>query len=148
MSELSERGATREQLMQLEKTMKGMEGCLGENPFELDHYFAKGVYGRKLTIPKGHFVVGKIHKYSHIVMFLTGDITVVSEQGRNRIQAPYIAVSPAGAKRAFYAHEDTMMMTFHGTECEDIDKIEDELTCCSYDELPMGETMKTIEEDK
>lgn len=141
-------GVTRDQLMELHKTVEAMPENLGENPYPLEHYFAKGLYGRKLTIPQGHLVVGKIHKYSHLVIFLTGDVMVVSEESRQRVKAPAVFNSPEGAKRAFYAYEDTTFMTVHATECEDVDYIEEALIAKDYDELKLTqEDIKAITEE-
>lgn len=125
----------RNQIIDLEATIKDMDGSLGVDPFPLEHYFAKGLYARQLTIPKGFVVVGKIHKFSHFVFYCRGDVTVVSEQGRERIDKPCIRISPEGAKRAFYAHEETVMMTIHAVESEDLDEIEQAIIAEDFAEI-------------
>jgi len=56
-----------------------------------------------------------------------GDLSVLTEEGIQRVQAPFTIVSPAGTKRIAYAHEDTVWTTIHGTHETDLDKIESDL---------------------
>ncbi len=112
------------------------------------HRFSRGVYARELFIPAGTVLTGRIHKYSQINILLRGDISVLTEDGIKRIQAPFVIESPPGTKRAGYAHEDTVWMTICGTDTTDPDVLEDELTTRSYAEyeafctglLEQGET--------
>lgn len=98
------------------------------------HRFSRGVYCRELFIPQGTVLTGRIHKYSQINILLRGDISVLTEEGVKRLHAPVVFESPAGAKRAGYAHEDTVWLTICGTETTDPDVLEDELTTRSYGE--------------
>lgn len=98
------------------------------------HRFSRGVYCRELFIPKGTVLTGRIHKHSQINILLRGDISVLTEDGVKRLQAPVVFESPAGAKRAGYAHENTVWLTFCGTDTTDPDVLEDELTTRSYAE--------------
>lgn len=88
------------------------------------HYFSQGVYARELFIPKGTLLTGKIHKYAQLNIMSAGDISVLTDDGVQRVQAPFTIVSPAGTKRIAYAHEDTVWTTIHGTDETDVDKIE------------------------
>ena len=98
------------------------------DPGELhvEHYFAAGVYGRAIYIPKGVFLTGKIHKYPQINVLVSGDLTVMTEEGAKRVKPPFVVVSPAGTKRIAYANEDTVWLTLHGTHETDVDKIEEQ----------------------
>lgn len=98
------------------------------------HRFSRGVYCRELFIPKDTVLTGRIHKFSQINILLRGDISVLTESGIKRMKAPQVFESPAGAKRAGYAHEDTVWLTICGTETTDPDVLEDELTTRSYAE--------------
>lgn len=82
----------------------------------LRHFFAKGLYARELTIPKHCVLTGKIHKHQHINIIVKGDISVATEHGTRRIQAPYVMVSEPGTKRAGFAHEETIWITVHACE--------------------------------
>lgn len=90
------------------------------------HYFSQGVYARELFIPKGTTLTGKIHKYSQLNIMSKGDMSVLTEDGIVRVQAPFTIISPPGTKRIAYAHEDTVWTTIHGTEETDVHKIEDQ----------------------
>jgi quercetin dioxygenase-like cupin family protein len=98
------------------------------------HRFSRGVYARELFIPKGTVLTGRIHKHSQINILLSGDISVLTEDGVKRLLAPVVFESPPGAKRAGYAHEDTVWLTICGTDTTDPDVLEDELTTRSYAE--------------
>lgn len=98
------------------------------------HRFSRGVYCRELFIPKETVLTGRIHKHSQINILLRGEISVLTESGVKRLQAPVVFESPAGAKRAGYAHEDTVWLTICGTDTTDPDALEDELTTRSYAE--------------
>lgn len=90
----------------------------------VEHLFAKGVYARELFIKKDTYLTGKIHKYSQLNILLAGDISVLTENGIERVKPPFRVVSPAGTKRIAYAHEDSIWLTVHGTEETDLEKIE------------------------
>lgn len=84
----------------------------------LEHFFAQGLYARQLTIPKDCVLTGAIHKFEHINVLLKGDMTVVTEDGPRRIQAPYVMVSRPGTKRAGFAHEESIWLTVHACEAK------------------------------
>ena len=95
--------------------------------FPLEHHISNGVYTRSLTIPKGVMITGKIHTKGCITILLKGDITVMSDEGMQRIKAPYITSSAADIKRAGYTHEESIFVTIHATELTEIEDIEKEL---------------------
>jgi hypothetical protein len=101
------------------------------------HTFIQGVYIRELAVPKGAIVVGKLHKQEHVFILSAGDVTVLTERGIERLRAPYQMTCGAGAKRAFYAHEDTVMLTVHRTDETDLEKIEAQLIANDYAELEL-----------
>src|SRR5687767_14598526 len=79
------------------------------------HHFAERTYGRELFIPKGTVLTGKIHKYSQLNVLVSGELSVLTEDGIKRVKPPFIVVSPPGTKRIAYAHEDSIWLTVHGT---------------------------------
>lgn len=102
----------------------------------LVHHWAPGLYAREMRIPAGTALTGKIHKTEHVNMILAGDITVFDEQnGTKRIKAPYTFVSKPGARRAGYAHEDTVWICVHPTKETDLAKIEEEVIASSQEEV-------------
>lgn len=88
------------------------------------HYFSQGVYAREITIPKGTVLTGKIHKYPQLNIMSKGEMSVLTEDGIKRVKAPFTVVSPGGTKRIAYAHEESVWTTIHGTEENDLEKIE------------------------
>lgn len=107
------------------------------------HYFSPGVYAREITIPAGTVLTGKIHKYAQLNILSKGDISVLTEDGIKRVQAPFTIVSPAGTKRIAYAHEDCVWTTIHGTEETDLEKLEEHFIAQSDEEyLAFHETLQ------
>jgi hypothetical protein len=99
------------------------------------HYFGHKSYVRQLFLPKHTVLTGKIHKFDQINILLSGDISVLTEEGVIRIQAPYVFESKAGAKRAGFAHEDSVWLTVHGTDKTNVNEIEDEVISKSFEEF-------------
>lgn len=91
----------------------------------VEHLFTEGVYARRLGIPAGVILTGKIHKFSQLNILLKGEIDVLIYDRVQRIKAPFIVVSPAGTKRIMRAISDCEWLTIHGTHETDVDKIED-----------------------
>lgn len=110
----------------------------------LKHTFAPGVYVREILIPRGMFVVGKIHKHAHPNFLMKGEVTVITESGgRERLKAPLSMISPPGTKRVVFAHEDTVWITIHPTGETDLAKIEEHVIAKSFEEY---EDFKRLEE--
>jgi hypothetical protein len=57
-------------------------------------------------------------------MVIKGDITLVTEQGRKRVQGPYQVVCAPGTKRAGHAHTETVCTNIHITEETDLVALE------------------------
>jgi len=131
----SEELVRRNDIITLQNAILEMDENLGEDPFPLTHHFAPGIYAREIFIPGGYVIIGKIHKHNHFIIFLDGDVTIVSEKGKEHITKPGIMISPMGIKRAVYANKDSRIITIHPTEETDLDKIEDEVIAKDYSEL-------------
>lgn len=127
----------RDGIKDLETQMKEMPNQL-ELP--LKHHFSKDLYGRELLIPAGTLLVGKIHKHQSLNILASGDISLLTEEGTKRVQAPYIVVSQPGIKRVGYAHTDCVWITVHATKETDLEKIEDEVIAKDYDDVALTET--------
>lgn len=117
-----------EKLLNMEKVMQECE----QVDIKITHHFAPGVYAREMFVPKGVVLTGKIHRYSHLNIMSQGEFTLVTEDGHKRVKAPYSFVSEPGAKRAFYAHEDSVWTTIHPTDETDLEKLEQELIIEDY----------------
>ena len=112
--------AIRSQVFEIEEWMREMP----QLDLPVKHHFSKSVYGRELFIPKDTILTGQIHKYSQLNVLVSGDLSVLTEDGVKRVQPPFITVSPPGTKRIAYAHEDSIWLTVHGTDETDLDRIE------------------------
>ena len=123
----------RDLVLQMEEMIKQLPPA--EAP--VTHGFAPGIYARKMFIPAGVALTGKVHKYAHWNIILRGRIRVVTEQGLREIVAPAMFVSPPMTKRAGFALEDTEWVTLHPTEETDPDKIEKEVVVDSYEQMQL-----------
>ena len=94
---------------------------------QTDHTFGPGFYARTITIPAGVTLTGKIHATEHIFIVSKGDITLVTEDGSRRVQAPFQMVCRPGLKRAGHAHAETVCTNVHITTETDLARIEAEL---------------------
>jgi len=90
----------------------------------LKHHFSQGLYARELFIPKGTLLTGKVHKFEQLNIMSQGDMSVLTEDGIVRVQAPFTVVSPPGTKRIAFAHEDTVWTVILATEETDVAKLE------------------------
>jgi len=114
-----------EKLDQLEKVLS-IEAWMKEQPqlnLKVVNYFSHGVYARELHIPAGTLLTGEIHKLENFNILSKGDISVLTDDGMKRVEAPFSIVSPPGTKRIAFAHTDCIWTTIHGTFETDIDKI-------------------------
>jgi hypothetical protein len=122
----------------VEKRLEQRPDAVYADYFPLRHSFAEGVYLRELYVPKGMFLVTKLHRVAYFSFLMFGDLTVLTEEGGKRIQGPCIIPSAAGAKRIAFAHEDFIWATVHPNpdNCTDIEKLEAEIHVeGGYDEL-------------
>lgn len=131
----------RSKIMELEASMRQQEGAVvGDGPAVITHYFAPGIYCREMFVPAGYALVGKIHKTKHICILSKGKVTVADGETLNTYEAPTTIVSPVGAKRAIYAHEDSVWTNVHSTGHKEqieseLESIEKELIAESFEEL-------------
>jgi hypothetical protein len=117
-----------------------LEAAMFEQPqveIEATHTFADGLYAREIEIKAGTLLTGKIHKFEHINIVSKGSISVLTENGAKRIEAPCAFVSPPGTKRVGYAHEDTVWTTVHAlpNNVRDPERAEDFLVTMCYDDV-------------
>ena len=139
----------RENILTVEAGMMKMaeEGII-ENTLPdctLTHYYAPidenygcGTYGRQMFIPKGTYIIGRIHRHQHLNFIMKGKVSVSTEFGPKYFQAPCVFVSEVGLKRAVIAEEDTVWVTVHLTKHlgeENLDAAVEEITVATYKEL-------------
>lgn len=87
----------------------------------VDHYFAQGLYGRRIYVPGGTTVVTKVHMTQHITIALKGKCTMFDENGqRSIIEAPGMWVTEPGTYRAIYCHDNVEWVTVHASDKTDV----------------------------
>lgn len=92
-----------------------------------EHFFANGMYCRKMSAAAGTLIVGKVHLQEHFFMVLSGELEVRSEQGNAHIKAGDVFVSQPGMKRVGLALTDVVVVNVHRTDSTDLDEIEREV---------------------
>lgn len=135
----------RAEILQLEDSMRVLPDAQTPEDMErlLEHFFAPHVYGRKMLIPAGFTVVGKIHKHAHLNVITRGVVKVVTEFGDEVYTGPRIWVSEPGTKRAVHAIEETEWLTIHPNldDTQDLAALEEYViaeTFEEYDTLRLG----------
>ena len=131
----------RARVLELEAAMLAVPDQVSIEP---KHYFAPGLYAREVMVPKDTLAVGKIHRTEHISVISKGDVSILTEHGVIRVQAPYTLIAKPGTKRAVYAHEDTVWTTFHPSEETDLVKLEEKIIAPSYAALLQEEPRKQL----
>lgn len=101
----------------------------------LRHFFADGCYIREIFNPAGEVIITKIHKVSHPFFLMKGTMSILTEDGEQRISAPFYSITKAGTKRLIYAHTDCVFVTVHATDKTDIKEIEKDIAAETYGEL-------------
>lgn len=121
---LTEQPTLRTQVERLEQAII-REGEPVELPVQ--HGFGPGFYARSLFIPAGTVLTGKVHATEHIFMVTQGDISLTTDDGAVRVQAPFQCIGKPGSKRAGFAHTDTVCVNIHITNETDLGRLEAEL---------------------
>ncbi len=130
---------SRTEASRLEKIMLAMP----QVKIKVIEHWSRGVYAREIHIPAGTALTGRIHKFANLNILSKGEMSVTTDAGVARVQAPFTVVSPPGTKRIAYAHTDCVWTTIHGTDETDTDLIEVEFTAGSEQEyLTFAEALK------
>lgn len=125
--------ATRERIMELQDHLAAMP----QIDLPLRHFFANGLYMRELYVPAGVCAVGRVHKHDQITTIM-GDCTIVTPgEAPVRVTGYEVSETPAGVKRAVYAHKDTWITSVHQNpdNLRDPDALVAQLTVPNYDQL-------------
>lgn len=135
----------RELITQMERQAQAGEAKGEPIEIPITHHFSKSVYAREMRVPKGSLIIGKIHKFENLNILSSGEVSVLSIDGVIRVKAPFTIVASPGAKRVFFAHEDSVWTTIHGTDDKDLDKIENEFIAKTYADVPqLAERSKNV----
>ena len=134
---MKEVARARANILHLEEAMKELEGYdkEGKEICRITHYHAPGLYGREMWMPADCLITGKIHKTEHICVLSKGKVTVSDGGEVNTYEAPATIISKVGAKRAIYAHEESVWTNFHATELNDPEEIEADIIAQTFEEL-------------
>ena len=101
----------------------------------LKHTFADGQYIREIFNPAGLFIVTKIHNKTHPFFLMQGEMSIFSQDGVERISAPYYGITKVGTKRAIYTHTECIFVTVHATDKLNIEDVEEEVIAKSFDDV-------------
>ena len=112
--------------------------------FPLTHSFSDGVYIREMSMKKNTIVIGKIHNRTHTWFLMKGNLLVLTEGGANNYIAPTYVNATAGSRRIIKALEDSVFINVHPNpeNTTDIDKLEKELICSSYEQYEQYKQIK------
>lgn len=110
----------------LQRAMQSMPQA-GPDELQTDHFFAEGMYARRLFRKAGVLIVGKVHRREHFYIVTKGSVRVTTDSGVRVLCAGDVLVSAPGTKRACLALEDSVCMTVHRTDKKNLAKIEKEL---------------------
>jgi hypothetical protein len=73
------------------------------------HHFGDNLYVREITLKKGTFFTGRVHKLRHVSLILKGHMTLWTPiKGIHDVRGPLIEEVEPGMKRVGYVHEDTV----------------------------------------
>lgn len=117
-----------------EEILKTQHECVLDQ-VPITHHFSKDVYAREMKLKKGMYLVGKIHKFQNLNILSEGEVSIISIDGAMKIKAPHTFVASAGAKRLFYAHEDSTWTVIHGTSETNVDEIEKIFITDDYNDI-------------
>ena len=128
-------------IMAIQEDLAGREGALIGDSREylavcpLKHTFVDNGYVREIFLPKGMFFVTKIHKKRHPYFIMSGEVSVLTDTGVEKLSGPFHGITEPWTKRVIYTHEDTVWITVHPTQETDLKKIEEEIIAKTYDDL-------------
>lgn len=133
MSDMAELSITSDN--QFER-IKSIMASLPQLPaFKTDHFFAGGMYCRRIEIPAGSIILSKVHKTEHHFIGCAGEL-VVAGQGETYTLSPGdVVVSKVGTRRVVFAKTDVVCMTVHRTDMTSTDGLEQELMQFDEDAL-------------
>lgn len=113
----------REHVQALERVLAGMP----QQPIEMDHHFALGVYHRSGIIPQGTVCTGDIHLQPSILVLVSGTAAILNGGDPVLVTGPWCEVGPAGVKRAVYAVTDCVFVNLHSTNHTDPEEVRKDL---------------------
>ena len=113
--------------LQIDKLQAEMAKLPIAMSFKTEHYFSGGMYGRKMTLPAGVLLIGRVHKTDHLFICAQGEAIVWTENGMRKIFAGDVIPTKAGTKNVVLAITETIGFTALKTDKTDVAEAEDEL---------------------
>ena len=100
---------------------------LSREDYTVSNVIVDGVLARTVKIPRGHLVVGEVHKFDSINFLIKGELRIHYNGEIRHLKAPSMIVSKANTRKVVFALEDVVWTSIHKTSFTTIDKIEEEL---------------------
>lgn len=100
---------------------------LPQAPLHTSHLFHAGMYHRTVCIPAGAGMTGALIKIA-TTLTISGDATVFTGSGKQRLVGYHVLPGSAGRKQAFIAHADTYLTMSFATSAKTVAEAEDEFT--------------------
>lgn len=140
----------RKDIATFESRLAATEGAMLGDCFPLTHTFADGLYVREIRCPANALIVTKIFKQTHATFLLSGECSVLTENGVQRIKAPFSMITKTGTKRIIFCHTDVVWTTVHHNpkNLRNIDKIEDNVIAKTFKEADDKEMESFMNEIK
>ena len=140
--------------------IKEVEKELSENPISMTseemttanpvkHSFAEGLCVREIYNPANEILITAIHAQSHPFFLLKGEMSILTHDGIEHIEAPHYGITKPGVKRVIYTHTPCNFITVHATELTDPDEIVESVTAKTFEDPRITEEdMKLINQLK
>ena len=120
---LSEEALSIEQIhQQIDRLEEFMLAHLVPVDQPLQHFFTPGLYTRVIFNPAGSLITTFTHKTTHPFVLLQGKLSVfIPGVGVEVIEAPHMSITREGTRRVIYAHEDSIVATYHANPTDETD---------------------------
>ena len=143
----------RNKIKEVEQTMLdnpiSMTGKELSNTNPVKHSFAEGCYIREIYNPANEIIITAIHAQSHPFFLLKGEMSILTHDGIEHIEAPHYGITKPGIKRVIYTHTPCNFVTVHATELTDPDEIVEAVTAETFEDPRITEEdMKLINQLK
>ena len=126
-----------------------MTGKELSNTNPVKHSFAEGCYIREIYNPANEIIITAIHAQSHPFFLLKGEMSILTHDGIEHIEAPHYGITKPGIKRIIYTHTPCNFVTVHATELTNPDEIVEAVTAKTFEDPRVTEEdMKLINQLK
>lgn len=132
---------SREIILRIEEWVKQLPTHFDSCPYAIEQSIVDGLYTRKMTIPAGHIICGKIHTKDYLVTVLEGVIWVTSEYGSRKIYAPCTFTARKGTKHIGFVLKNTTWMDVHRVTADNVQEAEKEIFADSYAQYDKDENI-------